>query len=79
MGYNLRSAKDSRISRRWLAPGEEPALSDVLADPVLHAVMRRDGVTMPALCNHIAQARARLGYGPAGSVWAEVGPCRCAA
>ena len=59
----------SHVSRQWLEPGVEPALNDLLADPVMHAVMRRDGVTTRELCNHIASARARLGFGP----------CRCAA
>lgn len=59
----------SHISRRWLEPGEEPVLRDLLADPLLHLVMRRDGVSMTELCNHISQARVRLGFAP----------CRCAA
>jgi hypothetical protein len=52
----------------------EPALVDLLADPVVHLVMRRDGVSMTELCNHIATARARLGLARFGE-----GPCRCAA
>jgi hypothetical protein len=73
MGHG-RKSDFSHVSRQWLEPGDEPALNDLLADPVLHAVMRRDGVTTRELCNHIASARARLGFGPVG-----VGPCRCAA
>jgi hypothetical protein len=40
--------------------GEEPALFDLLADPVTHAVMRRDGVTLADLCTIIKTARHRL-------------------
>jgi hypothetical protein len=64
----------SHVSRAWLEPGQEPALVDLLADPLLHLAMRRDGVSMTELCNHIAAARARLGLGRFGQ-----GPCRCAA
>jgi len=38
----------------------EPSLQDLLADPCLHAVMRRDGVDMICLLNMIAVARLRL-------------------
>lgn len=64
----------SHVSRAWLEPGQEPALTDLLGDPLLHLVMRRDGVGMKELCNHIAVARSRLGFGRFGE-----GPCRCAA
>ena len=64
----------SHISRAWLEGGKEPALAELLADPLLHLVMRRDGVGMTELCNHIATARARLGLARFGE-----GPCRCAA
>ena len=64
----------SHVSRAWLEPGQEPVLVDLLADPLLHLTMRRDGVSMTDLCNHIAVARGRLGLGHFGQ-----GPCRCAA
>jgi len=38
----------------------EPALQDLLADPCLHAVMRRDGVEMTALLTVITAAKLRL-------------------
>jgi hypothetical protein len=38
----------------------EPALQDLLADPCLHAVMRRDGVEMTTLLNVITAAKSRL-------------------
>ena len=45
----------------WPA-GREPALDEVLADPLVHLVMRRDGVTQVALRRVVAEARAGLGY-----------------
>jgi hypothetical protein len=38
-------------------------LTEVLADPVVHAVMRRDGVSFGHLMNVIAAAQARLRRG----------------
>lgn len=64
----------SHVSRAWLETGQEPPLAELLADPVTHLVMRRDGVGMTELCNHVAVARARLGF----ARFSE-GPCRCAA
>jgi hypothetical protein len=40
--------------------GSEPPLCEVLADPIIQAVMRRDGVSLAALGSVIAQARRRL-------------------
>jgi hypothetical protein len=68
------SADFPHVSRKWIEAGHEPTLIDLLADPVVHAVMRRDSVTMTELCNHIAAARTRLGFARFGE-----GPCRCAA
>jgi hypothetical protein len=39
----------------------EPSLYDLLQDPVIQAVMRRDGVDRAALIDAIDEARARLG------------------
>ena len=58
------------ISRKWSEAGIEPGLAEVLADPLVHRVMRRDGVTMVELKTVIARARAALGIEPC---------CRCAA
>jgi hypothetical protein len=41
--------------------GEEPTLLDLLSDPLTHAVMRRDGVTLAELCAVIRAGRHRLG------------------
>lgn len=56
------------------ADDPEPSLSDLLGDPVLHAVMARDGVGCADLVGAIDAARARLGLGP----WQEA-PCGPAA
>jgi hypothetical protein len=56
-------------NRLWRKAGEEPDLADVLADPLVHLVMRRDGVSLAQLESVIARARAAL----------RVGLCRCAA
>ena len=47
----------------WGEAGEEPDLAEVLADPVVHAVMRRDGVTQCELRAVIAGARTKLRRG----------------
>jgi hypothetical protein len=55
----------SGLGRRaaWVEAGVEPSLADILADPLLHLVMRRDGVTQAALASVIAAARAALARG----------------
>jgi hypothetical protein len=58
-----------KIDRLWRNAGEEPDLADVLGDPLVHLVMRRDGVSLGQLEAVIAQARATL----------QVRLCRCAA
>jgi hypothetical protein len=52
-------------SQPWGRPGVEPALSDVLADPLVHAVMRRDGVSGAALQSLIVQVGWRLRHSSA--------------
>lgn len=58
-----------RSNLLWREAGEEPALAEVLTDPLVHLVMRRDGVSRAQLEAVIARAqmalRSRL--------------CRCAA
>jgi hypothetical protein len=46
--------------RTYEHAGEEPDLLDLLADPVIHAVMRRDGVTLADLCAVIQAGSDRL-------------------
>ena len=38
----------------------EPSLSEVMADPIIHAVMRRDGVTAEQLATLLRNASARI-------------------
>jgi hypothetical protein len=52
------------LTRRWTAAGVEPALAEVLADPMVHLVMRRDGVSPCGLWQVIAAARAALRRDP---------------
>lgn len=61
-------------SRRSRPFDAEPTLSELIDDPVLHAVMARDGVGCADLVGAIDTARARLGLGP----WVEA-PCGPAA
>jgi hypothetical protein len=44
----------------WARAGIEPRLEEVLADPLVHQVMRRDGVTEAALRGVVGRAQARL-------------------
>jgi len=46
----------------WASAGIEPGLAEVLADPLVHLVMRRDGVSLDALDAVIAAAREKLGF-----------------
>jgi hypothetical protein len=57
-------------SRKMRPLDAEPSLSDLIDDPVLHAVMARDGIGCADLVGAIDLARARLGLGP----WADA-PC----
>jgi len=55
------------IRRSYENAGEEPELLELLSDPVIHAIMRRDGVTLADLCAVIRTGRHRLGA-PDGTV-----------
>jgi len=43
----------------------EPSMQEMLIDPVIHAVLRRDGLTLNDLLEAVAQARGRLAAGVA--------------
>jgi len=45
---------------RWLAAGKEPALAELIADPLVGLMMRRDGVSPAALQSLVAAAQDRL-------------------
>jgi hypothetical protein len=49
-----------RPERRWSRGGTEPALAEIMADPIVHLVMRRDGVTESQLLRVVAVAQAVL-------------------
>lgn len=53
-----------RRKSRILRSDEEPRLSEMLDDPVMHAVMARDRVTREELLAHIAALRERLAAAP---------------
>jgi hypothetical protein len=47
-------------TQAWRKPGIEPTLSDALAEPIVQALMQRDGVSRTALESVIAHAQGRL-------------------
>lgn len=58
--YNFECSDRAFRTRR---EDPEPALEELLDDPVLHAVMARDGIDRATLEAVIADARRRLGPG----------------
>ncbi len=42
---------------------EEPSLEDVISDPIIRTLMRRDKIGEPVLRHIIEQARFRIGVG----------------
>lgn len=61
-----------RRAHPWSAGGCEPRLDEVLADPIVHQIMRRDGVSPGDLRALVARVRARAGGGTTSD-------CLCAA
>ena len=59
-------AAASVIERRepWGRAGVEPSLREMFADPLVHMVMARDGVTPEILAGAVAEGRARLRRSP---------------
>jgi hypothetical protein len=51
-------------ARPWGTVGIEPTVSEMLADPLVQALMRRDGVSRTALESLIADAQRRLRLPP---------------
>jgi len=60
--FNLaaRRGRTERPQDVWLGAGKEPRLEDMLADPVVLAVMRRDQVAPAQLRLLLTEAQARL-------------------
>jgi len=52
----------------WSEAGPEPRLSDVLADPIVHLVMRRDRLTPEDVRRAVRVAQARLRTAPPGAL-----------
>jgi hypothetical protein len=46
----------------------EPPLSELLADPILHLLMARDGISLAELQRLIEATRQRRNLGPAASM-----------
>ncbi len=49
-----------RPKNRWSVAGTEPSIEDLLADPVTHAVMKRDQLAPEAVRCVVDSARKRL-------------------
>ncbi len=47
-------------SDSWSEAGREPRIEDLMADPIVHLVMRRDGLTANQVWHWIFQAQRRL-------------------
>lgn len=48
------------MNREWLNTGTEPTVSELLSDPIVHLVMRRDGIGPSHVQAAIEQALDRL-------------------
>jgi hypothetical protein len=44
----------------WGRPGLEPRVEDIVHDPIVQAVMRRDRLTLTEIMATVTRARARL-------------------
>jgi len=64
------------INRRYASGGIEPPLSEVLSDPIVHAVMRRDGVTREELIAVTQRAASAIKARNAGDSGWRVTPIR---
>lgn len=53
----------------WSRAGIEPSLAEVLADPVVHLVLRRDGLTPSDLRQAVNAACRRLARGQGRNLW----------
>lgn len=53
------------MTARWSEPGVEPALEEILSDPIVRLVMRRDHIARADVLAAVYAARARLGLAAA--------------
>jgi hypothetical protein len=63
------SATRSVVAQPWRCAGEEPHLEELYADPLLHLVMARDGVSEAVLREVVASAQAKLAARPLPGAW----------
>lgn len=57
---------DGAVKPDWSEPGVEPALADVMNDPIVHLVMRRDSLTPDEVWSVVNTVRRLLKHDPAG-------------
>ena len=50
------------MRHNWSCAGIEPPLEDALDEPIVHLVMRRDGVSREELVLTVQEARSRLRF-----------------
>jgi hypothetical protein len=48
----------------WAGASAEPSIDDILSDPIVHLVLRRDGLTASAVKARLDSERRRLGFLP---------------
>lgn len=53
------AARRGTGARRWLQPGAEPFMDEVLADPIVQLVMRRDNLSATDIRQVVKDARSR--------------------
>jgi hypothetical protein len=62
-------------SRRYASAGPEPSLREMLADPIVHAVMRRDGITREELVAVVERAARAIRAGALDSAKESADGC----
>lgn len=51
---------DAQVAMDWGQPGSEPRVEEMVSDPIVQLVMRRDRVTLAQVMATVIKARARL-------------------
>lgn len=61
------------MNETWCQPGEEPTLEEVLADPIVHMVARRDGLSATDVQTAARNARLSLSrrHAKAFALWED--------
>lgn len=59
-GSNAGMPKQTLAGHAYDEAGIEPSIAEVLAEPIVHAVMRRDSISEATLVGVIKEARKRL-------------------